>query len=289
MNSEAGYHEFWKAAREHYPELMKKGGLLDQNVFDLVQGVVNSKPEARFVKPTDREWLCDVSGWKFPIWLTFRFEAAMALTYKGLINIKSPFDLALYSRLIWELQPKTIIELGSFHGGSALWFADQMTILCAEPGEVHSFDFHTKCLSQSAKHPRLHFHWVDLKDTASFDSELLARLPHPWIVVDDAHVRVLEVFRFLNRFLASGDYYIVEDVALPATVQIPRNKIMLAWKMLRRRLNRRLVRIMARASVFEDAGLLVDTHYTDAYGLNVTCSPNSWFRKVRTDPGLGVP
>jgi hypothetical protein len=288
MNSEAGYHEFWKAAHEHYPEKMKKGGLLDQGVFDLVQGVVNSKPQARFVKPTDREWVCDFKCWDFPNLRNFR-AGAMALTYKGLINIKSPFDLALYTRLIWELQPKTIIELGSFQGGSGLWFADQMTVLCEAPGEVHSFDVHTKCLSQSAKHPRLHFHWVDLRDTDSFDSELLKRLPHPWIVVDDAHIRVLEVFRFLNRFLALGDYYIVEDVPLPATVQISRNKAKVAWTMLRRRLNSRLVRIMARASVFEDAGLLVDTQYTDAYGLNVTCAPNSWFRKARTDSGVEVP
>lgn len=280
MKSEAGYHEFWKAAHEHYPESMKKGGLLDQGMFDLVRGVVNSKPEARFVKPTDRKWICDFYGWKFPIRRTFRFEGAMALTYRGLINVKSPFDLALYTRLIWELQPKTIIELGSFQGGSGLWFADQMTVLCEEPGEVHSFDFHTKCRSQSAKHRRLHFHQVNLKDTGSFDVELLERLPHPWIVVDDAHVRVLDVFRFLNRFLASGDYYVVEDLPLQATVQIRRNKILFAYTMLKRRFNRRAVRIEAGARVFEDAGLVVDTHYTDAYGRNVTCSPNSWFRKV---------
>lgn len=71
---------------------------------------------------------------------------ALALTYKGLINIKTPFDLALYARLIWELQPKTILELGSFQGGSALWFADHMSVLCEVPGEVHSFELHTRCI-----------------------------------------------------------------------------------------------------------------------------------------------
>ncbi|MGY4353110.1 cephalosporin hydroxylase [Bradyrhizobium sp. GM7.3] len=96
------------------------------------------------------------------------------MTYKGLILLKTPFDQALYSE---ELQPKTILELGSYHGGSGLWLADLMSMLCENPGEVHSFDLHTECIHEDArKHPLLTFHQTDLSDLANRNENLLMRL-----------------------------------------------------------------------------------------------------------------
>lgn len=258
MNSTAGYHEFWKTANEHYPGEMREGGLLDQRVFTLIRQVVSvDAPERdRFQKTSVRSWTCNFPIYLFPFDRLERPAAAPALTYKGLLNLKNPFDLALYTRLIWELQPRTIIELGSFHGGSGLWYADQMSVLCKEPGEVHSFDLHVKCISPSARHPRLHFHHLNLADLGSFDTRVLQDAPHPWLVVDDAHVNVLNVFLFLDLFMQSGDYYVVEDVP------------MYAWR-----------GIVAASQTIEDRNFLVDTHYTDAYGYNVTCAPNGWLRK----------
>jgi cephalosporin hydroxylase len=249
------FREFWSSAHAHYPEQMKRGGLLDQGAWTLLEAVLEGEPRERFVRPTHRPFTCAINGWSFPIRFD-RPESAMALTYKGLINLKSPFDLALYSRLLWELQPRTIIELGSFQGGSGLWFADQMSVLCEEPAEVHSFDLHTGCRSEAARHPRLHFHGVDLMDLGTLDTALLERLPHPWLVVDDAHVNVMNVMLYLDRFVRAGDYYVIEDVPMAATMET-----------------------VNAAAIAEGAGYLVDTHYTDAFGLNVTCAPNSWLRK----------
>ncbi|MGB6324645.1 MAG: CmcI family methyltransferase, partial [Methylocella sp.] len=50
----------------------------------------------------------------------------MRYTYKGIPTSKNPFDLALYTRLLWDVKPRTLIEIGSCMGGSAIWFADQM-------------------------------------------------------------------------------------------------------------------------------------------------------------------
>lgn len=44
---------------------------------------------------------------------TFRYK------YKGRALLKNPFDLALYVRLIEQVRPGTIIEIGSYNGGSA--------------------------------------------------------------------------------------------------------------------------------------------------------------------------
>jgi cephalosporin hydroxylase len=50
----------------------------------------------------------------------------LAHTYKGIPTGKCPFDLALYQEIIWDLKPGTILEFGSYKGGSALWVADML-------------------------------------------------------------------------------------------------------------------------------------------------------------------
>lgn len=250
-----GYKAFWEAAQNNYPDQARPGGLLDQaGMLDAMKNVLTSDHSDRFAKPSARGWKSAIYPWSFPNRSTK--VGALALTYKGLIQIKTPFDLALYTRLIWELQPRTILELGSYQGGSGLWFADHMSILCETPGEVHSFDLHSKCIHKDAHHPLLTFHQVDLSDVATFDEALLPRLPHPWLVIDDAHVQVFSVFSYLNHYLLSGDYYVIEDVPIVANKEI-----------------------IDGLQLVEQSGFLIDSYYTDAFGMNLTCAPNAWLRK----------
>lgn len=106
------------------------------------------------------------------------------------------------------------------------------------------------------KHPLLTFHQVDLSDIANFDETLLMRLPHPWLVIDDAHVEIFLVFSHLSNFLVSGDYYVIEDIPAKANKEI-----------------------IDGFQLIEQSGFLVDTYYTDAFGTNVTCAPNAWLPK----------
>ncbi|MBT1517053.1 hypothetical protein KIP88_42540 [Bradyrhizobium sp. SRL28] len=252
MKLASGYKAFWEAAHENYPDEIKPGGLLDMGIA--INSVVNADYSDRFAKPSARGWMSSIYPKTFDKRSTN--VGALALTYKGLIHIKTPFDLALYTRLIWELQPRTILELGSYQGGSGLWFADHMAVLCDNPGEVHSFDLHTKCIHEVAKHPFLTFHQADLSDIATFDENLLMRLPHPWLVIDDAHVQVFSIFSYLNKFMVSGDYYVIEDNPMRADKEI-----------------------IDGLELVERSGFLIDTYYTDAFGMNLTCAPNAWLRK----------
>ncbi|MDF0523376.1 CmcI family methyltransferase [Bradyrhizobium yuanmingense] len=253
MKLDTGYKALWEASK-NCPSEAGMVGLLDQRgTFDQTSSVVNADYADRFVKPTARGWRSSIDPWGFA---RSKTAGALAQTYKGLIHIKSPFDLALYSRLIWELQPRTILELGSFQGGSGLWLADQMSILCENRGEVHSFDLHTKRIHENAKHPLLTFHQADLSDVATLDKDLLMRLPHPWLVIDDAHVQVFSIFSYLSQLLVSEDYYVIEDIVLLLSKET-----------------------LEGLQLVEQSGFLVDTYYTDAFGMNVTCAPNAWFRK----------
>lgn len=252
MKLTSGIEAFWEAASKNYPDQLRPRGPLDMEIA--TSSVLNADCSDRFAKPSARGWMSSI----YPKTFDKRSTkiGVLALTYKGLIQLKTPFDLALYTRLIWELQPRTILELGSLQGGSGLWFADQMSVLCEIPGEVHSFDLHTKCIHHRAKHPLLIFHKVDLSDLTTLDENLLTRAPHPWLVIDDAHVQIFSMFSYLNQFLASGDYYVIEDNPMKADKEI-----------------------IDGFQTVEELGFLVDTYYTDAFGTNVTCAPNAWLRK----------
>ncbi|SDK05808.1 Cephalosporin hydroxylase [Bradyrhizobium sp. Rc2d] len=252
MKLASGYKAFWKTAHDNYPDQISSGGLLDMGIA--ISTVLNADDCDRFAKPSERGWMSAIHPKSFTNKTTK--VGALALTYKGLIHIKTAFDLALYTRLLWELQPRTILEFGSYQGGSALWFADHMSVLCETPGEVHSFDLHTECIHENAKHSLVTFHRVDLSEVENLDKSLLMELPHPWLVIDDAHVKVFSLFSYLRDLLVSGDYYVIEDVPIDA--------------------NRAVIDGL---QLVEQSGFLVDTYYTDAFGTNVTCAPNAWLRK----------
>ena len=59
--------------------------------------------------------------------------------YRDRALLKSPLDLSLYLLLLGKLRPRTVIEIGTFEGGSALWFADMLTTLAID-GRVVTLD-----------------------------------------------------------------------------------------------------------------------------------------------------
>lgn len=256
--------EYLDAYRKHYPELYKKK-LYAVDVFDHWQlhedelGA-DDTPD-RFVPLEKRSWVMLQHAWNISSTSDLRWIGACK-AYKGLVNLKPPFDLVLYSSLIWEVQPKTIIEFGALQGGSSLWLADHLEMLCGA-GEVHSFELFDKCIHPRAKHPRLHFHKADLRDVKNLDTAFFEQLPHPWLIIDDAHTNLENLGPYFGKMMAVGDYYIWEDVFLRkwATSE----KIAIAVK------------------IAKESNLMVDRKYTDAFGYNVTCSPNGWFRKSKTE------
>ena len=45
-------------------------------------------------------------------------------SWRGVPLMKDCFDLIITQQLLWDLKPQTVIELGAYKGGSALWTAD---------------------------------------------------------------------------------------------------------------------------------------------------------------------
>lgn len=249
------YHfsDYATALRQHYPNWP-----VDPGTALMIQAAAEGehlKPRAdRFQQPEQRHFGSMRNAWEAG---RGTIHTGVKSNYKGLMRIKTPFDIVLYANLVWELRPRTILEFGSLQGGGALWFADLLDAHAIEGGEVHSFDLLIHCVSPRARHPRLHFHHVDLFDLTTLGSELLARLPHPWLVVDDSHVNVLALMRHVDRFVEVGDYYVLEDLGLSP--------------------NYEFVDGLRQAC---QLGYAIDSEYTDAFGYNVTAAPNGWLRKM---------
>jgi cephalosporin hydroxylase len=214
----------------------------------------------RFARIEDRRWISDLS-WSYQ--LLRGVEKAKSnikghdlppLHWNGAVLMKDPFDLAIYQMLMQELRPRTVIEIGAYQGGTAVWFADLIELLEID-GHVCSFDINTEQIT--ARHPRVTFHRADSNDPSSFDEALLRGLPHPWLVIEDAHVNIREVLRHFDRHLVAGDYLAVEDTFAPA-YYIPFRKF----------------------AVAASGRYRVDTRFTDLFGYNICWNHNGYLKKI---------
>jgi cephalosporin hydroxylase len=132
-------------------------------------------------------------------------------SYMGVPILKNPFDLAIYSQLLWTLKPRTIVEIGSKSGGSALWFAHQLDAFRSEC-RIFSIDL---IKVENVSHPRIAFLEGDANDLGRSEGiDWAADLEPPLLVIDDANHEASTCIRiadFIHPLLRSGDYFVVED------------------------------------------------------------------------------
>jgi len=180
--------------------------------------------------------------------------APFLMHWRGIPLMKNVFDFAIYPALIAELRPRTIFEVGSGLGASALWFADSLQF-CGVDGRVYSVDR----AKPAVEHARIRFFQGDCSDPERlFDPALLQSAPHPWLVVEDAHHNVGGVLEHFHRHLSAGDYLVVEDSDVKRET-------------------------LRRFNAMHPGAYLVDTRFTDNFGRNATCAADSIFIRTATD------
>ena len=134
--------------------------------------------------------------------------------YRGCSILKGSEDLVVRHQLFWYLKPATVIELGAFTGAMAIWMADTLKLLDI-PCQIYSMDKDLSLLDDPVKELKPN-NVAFLKGDSytideTFTPELMSRLPHPWVVVDDAHENLKGVFEHFHKFMQQGDYLVVED------------------------------------------------------------------------------
>lgn len=149
-------------------------------------------------------WFYDTNVWKF-------------LHYRGVRTLKLPLDMWNYQEILFERNIHWVIETGTRHGGSALYFADLLAAGNRE-GVIVSIDVTHEALdSVAAAHPRVR---LLLGDSASesVQRQALALVPVErrgglLLILDSDHTasHVLRELEVWVPNLRRGDYVIVED------------------------------------------------------------------------------
>lgn len=154
------------------------------------------------------------------------------MLYKGVAAWKFPFDYVMYQMIIHEVRPDLIIEIGTMHGGSALYLADLLEVEKIDGAEVHTIDIidpyqrreydskledhkpnpfeHLNYPEIVASHPRIKtfsggYQSYDLSNCEGFKNIL---------IIDDGSHNSKDVLKALNKFkhlVNIGSYYIIED------------------------------------------------------------------------------
>ena len=134
--------------------------------------------------------------------------------HRGCMVMKTADDQAILKELLSHVRPATVIELGTFTGGTAVWMADMLKLEEIEC-TIHSMDINpaiiekrvTKIKPDNVKFLQGNSH----KISDTFSNDYLTPLPHPWIVIEDAHENTLGVLEHFVKYIKEGDYFVVED------------------------------------------------------------------------------
>ncbi len=136
------------------------------------------------------------------------------MTWHGIRTLKLPSDIWNYQEIVFERRIDHVIETGTRHGGSALFFAETLAARGA-PGPVVSIDVDAAS-RQIPAHEAIRFLTGD-SAAPSMVEVALALLPASrgplFLILDSDHARdhVLRELRAWVPRLKAGDYLVVED------------------------------------------------------------------------------
>jgi cephalosporin hydroxylase len=137
-------------------------------------------------------------------------------TWMGVQTYKSPMDMWNYQEILVSLQPSVVIEFGTWHGGSALFFSSVMQQI-GRPYVVVSVDITASRISEKTKsdpHIRLLTMSSDVQELKETLAEIRNKNPGPaFAILDSDHSKqhVLAEMTNLRNILVAGDFLVVED------------------------------------------------------------------------------
>ncbi|MEM8554129.1 MAG: CmcI family methyltransferase [Pseudomonadota bacterium] len=139
----------------------------------------------------------------------------MKYQYRGVTCLKSPIDLAIYMMILFDKTPGTIVEIGSFHGGAAMFYRD-ITRAWGLNTQIITVDFRSNQYQEGQiGSDGIEFIQTDaLKLEGSALEKRLETAPRPWLVIEDsAHTFEVSfaVLEYFNLHMNPGECLIIED------------------------------------------------------------------------------
>jgi cephalosporin hydroxylase len=187
--------------------------------------------------------------------------------YKGLRLAKNPFDLVLYLKLLGDLRPATVIEVGTSQGGSAAWLIDQCRALDLESTRLITIDIAPPTLELAGVQ---FFSGDATRPEESFPTAIITAAPHPWLVIEDSahsYQSTSRTLAYFDRLLQPGDMLVVEDGVL---ADLDGD----VYRKLDDGPNRAVAEFLDRTG----QRYTIDESLCDFYGHNLTYAPNAWLR-----------
>jgi cephalosporin hydroxylase len=159
------------------------------------------------IQPYRRLFQMSLSDWLIHI---FKSNIVFSSSWMGIRMIKNPLDAWIYQEILWELKPDIVLEIGSFEGGSTLYFAHLLDAIGC--GQVISVDIDRS--NFKAKHERI----VEVTGDSSAPETVakvreLCQGKKVFAIHDADHTRdkVLADLRAYKDLVSVGSYFIVED------------------------------------------------------------------------------
>jgi cephalosporin hydroxylase len=255
------YIDSWKA--------LEKWGKKEGYDIELVEHYIDETTPAA-PHEGDRIWNDSVAIYKKKPLPTFNTDLKsierghLSTTYRGVIMHKCPFDVTMYQMIINELKPDLIIEIGTYKGGGALYYADLLDII--GKGEVHTINIMEDVTDpQIINNPRIKrftegYQNYDISLANGFEKVL---------VIDDGSHHAHEVLEAFNKFksvVTLGSYYIIEDGVLS---DLGYNSTYGGGPL----------QVMDEIIV-NNQDFTVDRKWCDFYGENATFNPNGYLKRT---------
>jgi cephalosporin hydroxylase len=214
-----------------------------------------------------KDYFFAIPHWKNR-YLSFRIllENSHKVTYRGITCRKFPTDYLLIQIVVNRVKPDLIIEIGTNHGGSALYLADLVSSYNSQ-AKIHTIDIVDLVTEDIILNdPRISrflggFENYDLSNCTNYKTVM---------VIDDGSHDSADVVSSLQKFkeiVTLGSYFIIEDGALSY----------MGWD---RHYSGGPLKAI-REFLQSDESFEVDEELTKFFGSSTTNNPEGYLRKVR--------
>lgn len=125
--------------------------------------------------------------------------------------LKCAMDMWVYQEMLFELKPDYIIETGTWHGGSAFYYAHLFDLI--GHGKVITIDIEKR--EPQPQHPRIEYIVASSVDQSLFNKvkQMTAGSKSTMVILDSDHSagHVYKEMVLWNELVTTGNYMIVED------------------------------------------------------------------------------
>jgi cephalosporin hydroxylase len=132
--------------------------------------------------------------------------------WQGKHVFKSPADLWIYQEMLYETKPDIIIECGTFHGGSTLYYANLFDIMGTN-GQIVTID--VDAMPDMPAHKRITYLYGSSISQEIVDKvkELIKGKEKVMVILDSDHSKahVSKELDAYHSFVTKGCYLVVED------------------------------------------------------------------------------